>query len=1804
MTIKKPVSLRLLSMLICLALILSYLPASVLTVSAAEAVDNRVTDPSTLDGWKTYFAPENGNLSTENAGGVWTNKSVLTAADPFAGSGITLRSNENFLVALSAIASNKTVTGMSSLPTDTMLVLDVSGSMNNDEGNNNVAAQLVSAANDTLQALLEMNPNNRVGVVLYSGMRQNSGNAQASDAVLILPLGRYDTGNAGKYLTYTRSDGDEFVGLDSTVVLEGTTTAPETAGVVKEVVGGTFTQRGIILAMDQFLAADTSFTDPVLGTVQRMPVLVLMSDGAASVVNTDFVDPSHTITKADSTQYPNDPFIGKGYDMGDGTTGSITSAMGFVTQLSAAYAKQQIQAKYGTDCFFYTLGLGAGVSSSTVATSILDPANSSTAITIFWEQYNAESLMVGDRLQVKAPVTEKKGYGYNSYTVTVQPARTVEKLAGLEKNYVDRYFPVSGNSSSDLAAGLTQAFAQIVSQISLQSKYFPTLVSGSEDLDGYISFVDRLGSYMQVKDMKGILIGSTLFSGADLARNFAPDAAGGALGTMQAPTALGDEMVHAVMYRLGLATADEARTLITMAYNAGQLRYNSSTDYSNYIGWYANAAGKFLGFWHEGITTMPDPSDPALTDETRPVYIIKSYGYLGAVDAEHGVAASDMMYATIQVRQSIATGEQTVLFAIPAALIPVISYHVTLDEDGALTKLTVQGAQAPIRLVYEVGLQDGIDAFNFQEQISPSYLAENTNADGTVNFYTNSFEKDGSTGFGKANTYSYFNPSRQNDRYYFLEDAPIYTDENGTLYTGTAQPSGQLYRKHTIYTLENGVLSTHTGYHMLAQGALDAAQRSSDGSWYVPKGTVRTDIDGYTLLKSENATGTLPFADEPFVDTHDHAPGDLGYNFYVGATLGNNGRITFAPATGLVLAKAFNGAAPAEAVFNFNISGNVPNGDYSARRSDGTATTVTFSDGMAKVSLKAGENIHIIGLPENVNITITEEASAEYILESINGVADVRYSYITASGKLESVIFTNALRGKGNLTVGKEISHDFGSAYQIPADKRFNITVILKGMDVVNKRFAASLTGSELSYIETDSEGRFTVSLAHDQQLTIRDLPDGTIATVAELDPGLGFTAQYWDNGQPGDGQVAIVKDNTASVIVLNDYAPARVYPVNIAVSGTKVLTGRDWLETDVFTFRLEKWLSDGSWQPLATTTVNGSSADKTFSFAEAFAQEAYTAAGAYHYRVVELEPEDGQTGGLMYDKTIHSFTVEVGDTNMDGKLEITDVRTQRPDTTHIRETADGYHVSVDFTNVYSYSGSASAALDLVKEVTNPSFSPEAKLAGFTFGLFDENGKLLHQSPATTDLGLARIILEYSAPGTYRYTLREIVPGVIPAGWQYSSQEIPITVEVTDTGTGSLRATISQSSVTFTNIYAPAAAELTLDFVTKVLTGRDMVAGEFSFYVEDLDGKLLTSGTNNAEGKVTFAQALTFTKVGTYFLNIREVGSDVNGLTMDKTLYRVTVTITDGGDGKLTAGYSIVNMEGSTITFRNHYTAQPAQYQLQAQKLLTGRVLLNDEFGFTLKNIETGESWQARNFSDGSIRFPVLTFTEIGTYVFEVTEDGPTGSSYGIVYDETKYTVTIEVSDTGTGQLQVAGVSFGDAESIVFENTYIPAPTTAIIPGTKTLEGQVLTGGDFTFQLFASDEVWAEGTLLHEVRNDKDGLFRFPELSFAKAGTYRYLVKEEHGGETIDGLVYDDTIFRVQITITDDLRGQLHAQILITDQYGIPQEDIHFVNIRKSPPSNPDTGDANALALWAALLFVSGGALVTTVRAKKKEETA
>ncbi len=1779
MTRKQSFKNRITSVFLTIAILFSMIPLTARAVSAVSLETNRIADPSTIDGWKQFFHTT-GDISTENAGGVWMDKSVFTDASAFAGFGITQEEQDSFLVALSAIAANMNITGMSSVPTDTMLVLDLSGSMNGDDGNNDVVRDLISAANESIKNLLSANKHNRVGVVLYSGPYTVGGSTTENDAILMLPLGRYTTDNNGEYLSYDSRYGNnpngngnrnfEVVKLNSAVRYENSTQAP--ASNQKDAYGGTYIQKGVILAMNQFTSTANSATieDPVLGTLNRKPVLVLMSDGAPTVGSTNFTSPG-TI------------------QLGNGS--ATSAALGFVSQLSAAYAKAKIEEKYGTDALFYTLGLG--INDDNIALSVLDPDNSkaSTAVDDFWNDIQIDR---------RGNVTFA---GYNHIevdeTVSLGNNRSVTKIrTPLEQNYVDQYF--SANTSN-----MIDVFKNIVSTIQLQSAYFPTLIYQNEDLSGYISFVDKIGEYMGITDIKGILIDDHLFSGADLASNFV--AGGGKLGTYDNPTALGIEMVAAVRARLGIDSDDIARTLISLAYENGQLSYTNANNYSNYIGWYANAAGKFLGFYNEGTTILPAATG---NKETDPAFVIRSYGYLGAVDESHGVTESDMMYATVQVRKNIATGEELVTFAVPAALIPIISYNVTLDENGALSELTVSGADNPIRLVYEVALDDNINSFNIKEVVSAEYLAENTNTDGTINFYTNQWEHKNTTGYGTVNTYSYFNPSRQNDRYYYLEDAPVYSNANGTLYTGEAQPDaeGTFYRSYVVYK-NNGSLRAETIYRSLSDAAKATALRKDDGSWYIPKGNVHVNLDGYTVDKTENLTGTLGQVHLPFVDTHNHTVNDEGYNFYVGATLGNNGKMTVFPETGIKLTKtmAEGVADPGEEfIFDiFNMTNSVDSNIYTAWliKADGTEaeTKVIFNDGNASVGLNAGDVLYIGDMTAGDTFRIVERETVKYVATA-TGLSDSG-SVTVNQYEIKNVSFVNDDRGTGNLTIAKEVEHDFGQEYQIPADKTFTMQVKLSGIGTANATFIAEHSGdSTVTTITTDADGKFTVTLKHDEQLEMFGLPAGTVATVVEQNPATGFTPVYWDNGVLGDGQVTITDSNTVSVIVVNDYAPTEVHPVNIELGGNKVVkdekgdTVTDWIASYEFDIVLERYDTTNGWVEIGRRTVND--ANKSFSFNEVMAAEKYTVPGVYSYQMYEEEPTVGtvdRVNGMIYDLTWHTFSVYVSDTDMDGKLEIVKVHSDHANKDF--ELVNGvYTIKADFENAQTVTVPALATVEIQKILNNASGSTHVSLAGYNFGLYTDvncttaaipgNGvKTISLNPTDT-VGEGRIDIQFDESGTYTFYVKEVATSI--NGMTYSDQVIKIVVTVSASATaGTLHADVAyytadgaayelgtDGEVEFTNVYDPKDAELIIDFVSKEISGRDLANGEFKFEVQTQNGTKILEGTNNAAGKVTFDGTLKFDKVGTYYHNIVETSVDGNGVVTDKTTYRMTVSVIDVG-GQLSASYVIVNATGNTITFKNTYTATPVENSIVGTKKLTGRGLLNDEFSFILTEqsyngnaIQNPRSWTVKNLAThtDNIVFPAISYDKAGTYIYtvkEVVAEG--GTTYGISYDVREYTVTVVIEDNGVGALTVKSESVSGAGTILqFENNYKANPTSAQFNGEKQLTGKVdnnLVGGEYEFELYNANSSWERYSLKETVTNAAGGLITFTKIDFDTAGDQYFIVVEKNGGQTIGGVTYDDTEYHVRVQITDDLKGQLHATIHIYNSEGIPQDKILFVNI-------------------------------------------
>lgn len=284
-----------------------------------------------------------------------------------------------------------------------------------------------------------------------------------------------------------------------------------------------------------------------------------------------------------------------------------------------------------------------------------------------------------------------------------------------------------------------------------------------------------------------------------------------------------------------------------------------------------------------------------------------------------------------------------------------------------------------------------------------------------------------------------------------------------------------------------------------------------------------------------------------------------------------------------------------------------------------------------------------------------------------------------------------------------------------------------------------------------------------------------------------------------------------------------------------------------------------------------------------------------------------------------------------------------------------------------------------------------------------------------------------------------------------------IYITVTDDGHGKLTAAFTkadgspldpagQPDLTFTNVYKPKPTTSSVTdrvTITKALTGRSMVAGEFNF--EMLEGSsMVATGTNAADGTVALSP-ITYNAPGTHSYEIREVnaGKTIDGVRYSGTTYHVNTTVSDTGEGELAVTHELV--EEGPATFTNAYEATPADVTIMAHKELLGATLADGQFAFQLTGM--GSDLRATNDAQGNVAFPHLLLTELGTYTYELRElnDG----QEGVTYDERVYVVTVTVTDDGLGHLS-AEVSMDAADgALTFTNTYTPPVTPEEPPAPK-----------------------------------------------------------------------------------------------------------------------------------------------------------
>lgn len=1629
---------RLLAAVAAVAVLVAAMPLSALTAehTAPVTVTDKVADPSTID-WTKYFGST--NMDTEFAGGIWTDKSVFTAATDEL-PGVALNDKNHFLVALSAIASNLSITGHASLPTDTMLVLDMSGSMVNGtyevgtiRRNNryetvegvdmSLIEAMIEATNAAIDTLMKQNVNNRVGVVLYSGNAATNQAATASTATVVLPLGRYN-GVSGEYLsvdadyttstlyTYTNyrwrengtatyvAEGEEV----NVSVKNGLTDANGTAvrDTSKRANGGTYIQNGLYQAMNQFLAVtDTTVPEGNLQAgVERKPVLVLMSDGAPTIATTDYANIGNSN-------------VGDG----SGTNNRIT----FLTQLTAAYVRGRIAAKYREtaadegDVLFLTLGLGT--ENSSAATDTLYPQGSNTTLQGYWDTYLAAN--AGVNVQV----------GSGNSALTVQREAHVQAM-----NYVDTYYYAND------AQTLIDSFNEIVSEIELKAGSYATLVEGGDaNYSGYITFEDELGELMHVQDMKGVLMsdgngGTMLYSGMEIAKGMSE----GALGTVDTPSARGDELVRTVRERIPGLTTSQAQQLIGYAYADRQLYYDNDDSWSNYIGWYANADGEYVGFWDKDSGYEHAPSGA--------VYANRSYGYLGVN------GNSDMMHVVVMVRTELATLHQTVYFKIPAALVPTVQYKVTLDENDHDKVEEFECVDTvPMQLVFEVGLRSDINAVNMEQKIA-EHVAKgghvHRNADGSVTFYTNEWaignDKNGNGIPDREEVEtalvaeSHFHPAMDNTRYYYTEDTLV-LNANGTPVSGSTRPAGNYYHQRYYYTeTERVEILVPVAADTLAE---KAQYDSAADRWYIPAGTIFSEVERFKVDKAENRTNTLGYSNYPHVFEN-------GAKQDVYAFLGNNGAITVYPASGIALRKELQGTIANVDTYTFEVTlSNLPSGTAAApvltdANGDPLADVVmsALNNNRFTVTMPANVTAYISGIPVGTTVQIAEQINGDYKVvgitaggaqQAVNAPATVTVPAYSANGtQMVPVVFVNAANTYGDLVISKDIVHSLASDPAAMATKTFIFRVQLSG-----DKIAAGQTflTSEGVNVQVGANGYLTyangnpITLGNEESLTVFAIPEGTAYTVTEeTAPGFALDSINGDTAATAAvGTIRADGENTAAFV--NRY-PDTFTPktVPLALNVEKVLNSTQYNGDEQFVFVLQMLREDGTYPPLADDNGNtylklraGESGTANFTLN-------FDKLGTYFFRVIELKPSEqtppaADTNGMVYSPMQALFEVVVTDEDMNGELEV-DVREEA----HVTVT-EGATVSVSTTFVNEYEVDATHTTLSVRKTLNDKVNAGIPLTQFSFTLCpcDANGNVQAGATGTvvtaSALGGATFDILLNTVGTHYFKVVENIPAAAVQnrlnGMTYDPTAYLFTVETEANTAGELEV-VAQSlynltanenvapanrvyTAQFTNTYELTSTEAEIAF-SKELIGRDPYVGEE--YVTTL---VATDGAFNVlTGADAWAKtyplapdsgdviALTFDKVGSYHYKwYEEIPAAarwdaargryvLNGVVYDNAEYHITVTVSDNGDGTL-ANTVTVHKVGTAaavnaVTFVNEYVVDGRDtVTIGGKKVLNGRKLAAEEFtiGLYADAACTNAIATATNAADGTFAFPPLTFT-------------------------------------------------------------------------------------------------------------------------------------------------------------------------------------------------------------------------------------
>lgn len=777
---------------------------------------------------------------------------------------------------------------------------------------------------------------------------------------------------------------------------------------------------------------------------------------------------------------------------------------------------------------------------------------------------------------------------------------------------------------------------------------------------------------------------------------------------------------------------------------------------------------------------------------------------------------------------------------------------------------------------------------------------------------------------------------------------------------------------------------------------------------------------------------------------------------------------------------------------------------------------------------------HLVNTSEGVGIakgTQKTNRIKDLVADKTENVTGTASGYLSPDWSATPGFITTSLGNNGKLTVdipgSLEVTKKVESAEGVtaPENASFPFTVNLTNADGEYGAQVYGENGDPVGPAFTIKNGS-TFTLKADETLKVVGLPAGTSYIVTENTDAetmpQGFT-QTASDGATG----TIVAGEASEASFTNKYS-VKEFTLSGSeyLDGAKVLTPRDWLESDSFTFVLAgSYIPDG-YQTEITVKSGTAKADEQVKFN--FEDITFTKPGTYTYTIQERAPQgEDRIPGMSYSGAVYRITINLTDKG-DGTM-ASDIKVEQTnlDSGAQMEQPTLAELAV-FTNTFN------------TEVNN--WAPQASKV-YT----DDSGA----NPLTANM--------------FHFRLKAVGD---------NASEAPMPEDVTPEADGSVILGNLASDTQQARILIPDI-QLTAAMVGQTYTYEMVEVVDVNGAWKPVSEAITTTDGEYIENGMTYDGTAHTVKV-TVTVNDEGVISPVvvyddNATQIEFTNSYETESLTLTGDAAIRGTKTLAGrdmQEGEAFNF----TLVGADDATKAA-LESGVVSFDDQTGEGVTaSVSGGKKDEVVAFDFGNI-----TITKPGTYVFDVTETA--GDKKGVAYDGHTSKVTIEVTDPNKDGKLAADVTYSDGDRCIFTNKYEAKATygeQGALTVAKTLTGRDMNAGEFTFTITGGDEAHAVPAVDAKFTNDKgavDGMAsemtgKLGSLTFTQEDigkTFTYTVKEKvpAEGEETFGITYDKSEHTVAITVEDNGDGTLK---LVTEVDGTEGNVVAFKNSYATEP--------------------------------------